>query len=116
MTTFSKQLLSNSVSGKEIKINTVASPGTVLHVPPTGTSNIDEVWMWAVNHDTSARLLTVQWGDSVSPDSLIDQTIPAQGGLALIIPGLVIQNSQPIQAYASASGVVLVSGYVNRIT
>lgn len=115
MTTFAKALLSGSTNGKDIKVVATSSAGTTIHTAVSGTSSFDEIWLWAVNHDTVARLLTIQWGGTTSPDDNIEVTIPAQGGLTLVIPGLLLQNSLVVKAFAAAANVILINGFVNTI-
>ena len=69
MATYSKQLLSGSTNGKAIKVSATATPGTTIHTAVSGTSSLDEVWLWAQNTDTTDRKLTVEWGGTTSPDS-----------------------------------------------
>jgi len=116
MATYSKTLLSGSTDGRGIKVVATASVGTTIHTAVSGTSDFDEIWLWAVNSDTTARKLTIEFGSTSSPDDLIEQTIPAESGLMLLIPGLVLQNSTVVTAFCESADVVMLHGYVNRIT
>jgi hypothetical protein len=116
MATYTKQLLSGSTNGKQVKVVATSSPGTTIHTAPAGTTGFDEVWIYAVNSDTSSRKLTIQWGETASPDGLVELTIPAEAGYTLVIPGLLIQNSLVISAFAETDNVILINGFVNRIT
>jgi len=116
MSAFSKVLLSGSTNGRAIKVAATATPGTLIHTAVTGSTNLDEVWLYANNTDTVDRKLTIEYGGVASPDDLFEQTIVAESGLYLIVPGLLLQNSLVVRAFASAANVVLVSGWVNRIT
>lgn len=98
-----------------IKVVATATPGTTIHTAGSGTTNLDEVWLWAVNSDTSARKLTIEYGDTTSPDDTIEVTISPESGLVLVCPGLVIQNSLVVKAFAATANVVMLTGYVNRI-
>jgi hypothetical protein len=51
-----------------------------------------------------------------SPDDLIEMTIPAEDGLYLVVMGLTLTNSLVVTAFAAAANVIMVNGYVNRIT
>lgn len=119
MATFTKKLLSGSTNGRAIKVSASASPGVTIHTTGASSSEIDETWLYAYNADTSARLLTVQWGNTSTPDDDIKVTIPAQSGLVLVAPGLVLTGTSAsaniIRAYADSSNVITVHGYVNRI-
>ena len=91
MATFSKTILSGSTDGKQIKVAATATAGTLIHTGPTNTAHLHEVWLYAVNTDTTDRKLTIEWGAAASPDDLIEYTVKAENGLYLIIPGLLIK-------------------------
>ena len=116
MATFSKELLSGSTNGKSIKVVATASAGTLIHTAIAGTSSEDEVWLYAHNTSASAVKLTLEWGGVASPDDLIEINIGAEGtGLILIAPGILLQNSLVIRAFAGTANVINIFGYVNRI-
>ena len=98
-----------------VKVVATATAGTTIHTAGSGTTNIDEVWLWAVNSDSTARKLTIEFGGTTSPDDTIEVTIPGESGLVLVSPGLVIQNSLVVNAFAATANVVMLTGYVNRI-
>lgn len=119
MATFSKIALSGSTDGKMIKVAATATAGTTIHTGSTTATTFDEVWLYAVNSDTTARKLTVEWGGTTSPDDLIEFTVAAESGLYLIVPGLVIKGNATalvVRAFAATANVVNIAGYVNRIT
>ena len=116
MATYSKQKLSHNTNGKNIKVTTTATAGDDIHTAVSGTSDWDEVWLYACNTDSSARVLTIEWGGVTSPDDLTEIELAAGSGWVLIVPGLLIQNSLVVQAFAAAANVVMVNGFVNRIT
>ena len=116
MATFSKQLLSGGTNGKNVKVVATASAGTTIHTAVSGTSDMDEVWLYAMNTDSSDRKLTIEYGGTTSPDDLTEVTIEAEAGWVLVIPGLLLTNSLVIKAFAAAANVVEVNGFVNRIT
>ena len=119
MATFSKQILSGSTDGRPIKVAATATPGTTIHTGSATATTYDEIWLYAVNSDTTARKLTVQWGGTSSPDDEIELTIAAESGLVLIAPGLLIKgNATPlvVRAFAATTNVIMIHGYVNRIT
>ena len=115
MATYSKQLLSGSTNGKQIKVVATSGTGTLIHTSVTGDAGLDEVWLYAMNSDTTSRKLTIQWGGTTSPDDLIELTIPAESGYTLVVPGLLIQNSLVIRAFAATANVIVIGGYVNRV-
>jgi hypothetical protein len=114
--TYGKQLLSGGTNGKNIKVVATASAGTTIHTAVSGTSNLDELWLYAMNTDSSDRKLTIEYGGTTSPDDLIEQTITTEAGWTLICPGLLLQNGLVVKAFAAAANVVVINGYVNRIT
>lgn len=119
MATFAKYKLSGSTDGKMIKVVATATTGTTIHTATSSTTNpdgFDEVWLWAVNSDTTPRKLTIEWGGTTSPDCLIEVTIPAESGLVQIVPGLILQNSLVVTAFAASANVVMIGGYVIRST
>ena len=113
-----KRKLSGSTDGKPVKVVTVATAGTLVHTAQTGTvdGNYDEIWLYAFNSDTASRVLTIEFGGPTAPDQNIVQTLDAQSGLVLVVPGLILQNGLTVKAFASAANVVTISGWVNKIT
>jgi hypothetical protein len=115
MATYTKELLSGSTNGKGIKVVQTATAGTLIHTAVSGTDDLDEVWLWAVNTSTDAVKLTIEWGES-AVDGNIEGTIPAESGLYAVIPGLLLQNGLVIRAFAANANVINIHGFVNRIT
>ena len=117
MATFTKTLLSGSTNGKAIKVAQTATAGTTIHTAVSGTSSLDEVWLYAHNSSASAVKLTLEWGEATAPDGNIEINIGAEGtGLVLVAPGLLLQNSLVIKAFAGSANVITLTGYVNRIS
>jgi hypothetical protein len=116
MATFTKVLLSGSTQGKGIKVVQTATAGTTIHTAVSGTSSIDEVWLYAHNTSSAAVKLTLEWGEATAPDGHIEINIPSEGtGLVLIAPGIPLQNGLVIKAFAATANVINIFGYVNRI-
>ena len=116
-TTFTKLKLSGSTDGLGILVDDAASAGKTIHTGPTDTDQMDEVWIYAANYDTTDRKLTIEYG-TASAGGIIEQTITAEAGLTLVIPGLVIVgNSSPkvIAAFAATTSAIQLFGYANRI-
>jgi hypothetical protein len=116
MAAFEKLILSGSTNGRMIKVAATSTPGTTIHTAVSGTSNMDEIWLWAVNSSTSEVKLTIEWGGTSSPDDTIELAVPPEDGLYLVAPGLLLQNSLLVRAFAGTADVVMVTGYVHRIT
>jgi hypothetical protein len=119
MATFSKLILSGSTDGKGIKVVQTATAGTTIHTGSSTATTLDEIWLYAVNTDTTDRKLTIEWGGVSSPDDLIEYTVKAENGLYLIAAGLLIKgNATPlvVRAFAATGTAIVIHGYVNRIT
>jgi hypothetical protein len=120
MAAFSKLVLSGSTDGRAIKVAATATPGTTIHTGSSTATTIDEIWLYATNTDTTARKLTIEWGGVSSPDDLIELTIPAESGLTLVAPGLLIKGNAStalvVKAFCATADVVTIHGYVNRIS
>ena len=117
MATYSKQLLSGTAAnGRNIKVTTTATAGNTIHTAVSGTSDMDEIWGYACNTDSSARVITIEYGGVASPDDLTEIELAADSGWVLVVPGLLLQNSLVVKIFAAAANVVMVNGYVNRIT
>lgn len=115
---FNKAKLSSALAGNRgIKVAATATPGTAIHTAVAGTTGntFDEVWLWAVNSDTTARKLTLEFGGVGVPDDIVEVTIPAESGLFLVIPGLILQNGLVVGAFCSSANVVVIYGYVNEV-
>ena len=115
MATYSKVLLSGSTNGKGVKVVATATAGTTIHTAVAGTSSMDEIWIYAVNSSAAVVKLTLEWGEVTAPDGNIELTIPSESGLVLVAPGLLLQNSLVVKAFAATANVILIHGYVNRI-
>lgn len=116
MASFTKEFLTGSVNGCGITVTsgtdgTVGTAGTI-HQCSAGTAGKEEIWLWAYNSHTSDVVLSVEWGTSALVRKM---TIPTQGGLVPVIPGLPMNNAMKVQAYAGSAGVVVIDGFINRI-
>ena len=116
MATYSKQLLSGSTNGKNVKVVAPATAGTTIHTAVSGTSDMDEIWLYACNTDSTDRKLTIEYGATSDDQRLTEVTIGAEAGWVLVCPGVLLQNSLVVKAFAAAANVVVINGYVNRIT
>lgn len=113
---FTKKLLSGSTNGKSIKVTGTNSAGHVtIHTAVSGTSQLDEIFLFANNTDTVSRTVTFEFGGTTSPDDTIVAVIPPKSGMNLVVPGLLLQNSLVVYAFADAANVVTVNGYVHNI-
>ena len=114
MATYTKVKLSGSTDGKMVKVAATATLGTTIHT--AHATSLDEVWLYAVNSDSTARKLTIEFGGATSPDCRIEQTIQPESGLVLVVPGMLLTNSLVITAFCATANVVMIGGFVNRIS
>lgn len=92
-----------------------ATAGTLIHTATSTAAELDEIWLWAVNSSASDVKLTIEFGGVTAPNDHVEYTVPAEDGLYLIIPGLVLDGGVVMRAFAGSANVVTVNGYVNRI-
>ena len=117
MATYSKEFLSGSTNGKNISItSTTAGSPVTIHTVGSGTSNRDEIWVYACNTSASAVVLTVQFGGTTDQDDYIELELAADSGMTLIVPEFLLDNSLIVKAHAATANVINVNGFVNRIT
>jgi hypothetical protein len=119
MATFSKVKLSGSTDGRAIKVAATATAGTTIHTGSATATTYDEIWLYAMNTSSSSVKLTIEWGDTTSPDDLIELTVLPEAGLVTVVPGLLIKgNATPlvVRAFAATANVVTIHGFVNQIT
>lgn len=117
MATYTKRILSGSTNGRGIKLTgTNSAGGVAIHTAVTGVSDFDEIWIYAQNNHSAAVDLTIQYGGTTSPDDDIAMNISSKSGLYLMVPGLVLQNGLIVKAFASVANVIVITGFVNRIT
>ena len=108
--------LSGASNGLAIKVAATSTPGTTIHTAQAGTAGFDRIWLYAVNSDTTALKLTIEFGGVTAPDNLIEQTIPPESGLFLVIPGLILQNGLVVKAFAATTNLITIVGHVIRET
>lgn len=128
--TITKRRLSGSTDGLPIGI-TATQGGTynTIHLGITGTSVMDEVYLYAQNNFSETLQLAIEFGHS-GTNAVIRVPIPSKDGPTLIVPGFIHQASNGLSAVVAycdstaslatsgvgATGMVTVWGYVNRIT
>jgi hypothetical protein len=115
MATFSKIPLSASTNGKGVLVAATATTGTTIHTAGSGTTNFDEVWLYAHNNSATSVKLTIEYGSTAAADN-IEISIPGESGLVLVVPGLFLNNSLVVTAFAGTTNVITIHGYVNRVT
>jgi len=106
-------------TGLGIKVAATATAGTAIHTASSTATTVDEIWLYAVNTSASAVKLTIEWGETTAPDGNIELTVAAESGLVLVAPGLLLQgnaSAKVVRAFAATANVIVLHGYVNRIT
>ena len=122
MATFTKLALQPAGStgtGLGIKVAATATAGTAIHTASSTATTVDEIWLYAVNTSSSSVKLTIEWGEATAPDGNIELTVLPEAGLVTVIPGLVLQGNataKVVRAFAATANVVVVHGFVNRIS
>ncbi len=112
---FTKALLSGSTQGKGIKVVATSSTGTTIHTAVSGTSSLDEVWLYAYNGHTADVTLTIEWGETTVPNGNNVMTIPFKQGRFLVVDGRLLQNALLVTAFASVANVIVIDGFINQI-
>ena len=114
-TTVSRIPLSGSTNGRGIKIAATATAGTLVHTATSSATDCDVITLYAFNSDSAAVNLTIEWGGVSSPDDLIKLSIPANSGLTLVCPDLVLRNTLVARAFAGTTNVITIHGFANRV-
>lgn len=115
MATYSKRFLSASTNGKHIVVTDTSGTGNLVHEAVSGTSSMDEVWLYATNTSSaSSAKLTILWGEGGTP-GYIEISLTPESGYTLIVPGLLVQNGLNVSAITDLPYHVNINGYVNRI-
>ena len=109
----SRVALSGSTNGRNIKVAASATPGTLIHT--AHATSLDEIWLWAINSDTTDRKLTIEFGGTTDPDDHVEMTVPAESGAMLVISGWLVTGSVLVRAFGVVANSLLINGYVNRI-
>ena len=127
--TVTRNCFSGSTNGRPIQITSTsgASP-TLIHTAVSGATNFDKIWLWAnvqeisyTSTPSSNRLTELNWffgGFDASGALGSWQTtgLMPNSGPVLLIPGLILNNSQPVNCFNEvADQAVVVYGYVEEI-
>ena len=113
MATISKDLLSASTHGDLIKIVQTATAGTLIHTATAETDNIDEVWVWACNTNTSTVVLTIEFSSAAVDDNIKVSINPNE--TVLVIPGIPLRNGLTVKGFATVANKVNCFGFINKI-
>ncbi len=118
MATISRIHLSASTDGRPIEVAASASAGTTIHTGPSVNDDYDEIWLWACNHNTSAEVLTLEWGGTTATDDHLKTTIQPNETV-LVAPGWILKGNSSTalicKAFSTTANKVSIIGHVNRI-
>jgi len=119
MTTYTVRILSGSTSGLPIEVNATSSPGTTIHTcGATATSHFEQIHVDAHRSSTAtgAQLLTLEWGGT-STGEQIKALIDENTGPYILSRGYQLTASDSIvRAFATATGLFCITGWVSRAT
>lgn len=118
MATYTKNILSGSTDGRNIKVAATATAGTMIHTGSSTATDKDEIWICCCNTSTSSVKLTIEFGGTTSPDDLIERYINPEEGLVWVVPGLVIKGNASalvVRAFAGSANVLVINGFTHRI-
>lgn len=113
MSTLVRIPLSGSTNGKPFIVAGISTGNTPVHTAHSSAN--DYVTLYAANNDTTDRLLTVEVGGTGNGEAM-KQTVYAQVGRQTVLDRHLIQSALAITAFAAASSVVVLSGWVDRET
>lgn len=115
-------VLSGSTNGKPITVAALsASCHVVIHTAGavTGADNVDEIWAWAIPLTTSTGLkqLNLQHGSTSTADIIQMQLAfdPANPAPKLVLPGINLNNSLVLSAWASSCGAFALAGHAFQV-
>jgi len=106
-------ILSGSTDGKLIQVTATGTPGTVIHTAVTGTTQLDRIWLYAVNNHTAAVELEIEFGDATATTNIV-VTIPADSGEFEILQGRALQNAMVVKVFAAVATVIAIGGHIIR--
>jgi hypothetical protein len=118
MSVISKEFLSGSTNGKQIKIAATATPGTLIHAAHATAK--DEIWLFADNDSATTDYdLTIEYGGVTDIDNTIKIKVPKRGTAGqdmplCVLPGFVLSGGLNVRAFCNVANKVKLSGYVNR--
>jgi len=111
---------SASTQGQGVKVVATSTAGTLIHTTGTSATVVDRLSIWAYNGHSADVVLTIEFGGATVPDQNIVQTITAQTGLTIVVDGLILlgdgSSSLTVKAFAATANVIVLSGYVMRVT
>lgn len=108
-------LLSGSTNGRPVIAAATSSPGTTLHTAVSGTTQFDEITLYANCYAAGTFTLTIELGGTGLNDRIVRTMVNGEGTV-LLVEGARLNNGAVVRAYCSNSSAVAVHGRVNRVT
>ena len=118
MATYSRRLLSGSTSGTPIVVSgTNTGTANTIHTAVSGSTDFDEIYVWASNVTAAAATLTIEFGSATDPGGHIVKgySVPANSLPYPIITGQVLNGGLIVKAFSGTGSAINITGYVNRI-
>ena len=115
--TYSFSKLDGSTSGEPVLVSSTGptgSNGQLIHTIPTGKRGRPE--LWAVNNSANLVRLTLQFGTNLSTKELSWDIPPKGSEPVLVSPGVLLESSAFIRAFASVIDTIVLFGSVNTQT
>lgn len=118
MAVYSASVLSGSTNGLPIPVAATATPGTLIHSAPSGSSAMDEIYLWAANVTGVSATLTIEWGGVADPASHLVKaySIAANSAPQPIAVGQRMNGGLVVRAFGGTANAINITGLVNRIT
>lgn len=111
---YTKIKLSGSTDGKAILVAATATAGTTVHT--AHATDTDYVTLYAVNTTTTAKKLTLEWGEATAPNGNIEVTIAPEDGAVQLTDMFPLTNSLVVAAFCETANVVTIYGHVTRVS
>lgn len=109
-----KRVLSGSTNGRGIDTTGATATGSAItiHTAVSGTTSLDEIWIWATNRQSSEQTVSIEFGGTGATNTI--ECIVDAHTTALVVPGLILQNGLLVKGFSPSA--VLLTGYVHRIS
>jgi hypothetical protein len=114
MATYTKQILSGSVNGRQIPV-AVSSSVTEIHTAVAGTTDMDEIYLYVANNNSASVSCSILWGGTDELSDKVELIVNPAQGRTLVVDGKLLQNSLVVSAYTKNYAGVVIDGFVNEI-
>ena len=117
--TITREFLSGSTNGRGIEV-TGTNSGAAVTIHTADATAKDDIQLYIENKHTADVLVTIEWGGTTDPDDIEEVTLSKAGVLTLdgsrALNRRTLSGSVVVKAFAGTANVIVVSGYVDRIT